>query len=516
MARRNVAFIRPELAHVLHKYRTIRHVITGSDEVKRHGTLYLPMPNAEDKSKENKARYNAYKTRAMFYNFTGRTIAGLMGQVFARSPVSEIPNELDRVEANATGGGVTLEQLAKLTLGYTLSLGRSGLLVDYPTTGGAVTAKQVQDGEVRPTITAYDAETVVNWRVKDRGAKKVLSLVVIAEIWPFHDDGFEIKTACQFRVLWLDPENDDNYTVDIWREPQPSTWVAGASIPADKNFELHTTTTPLDPNGKPFNEIPFMFVGVNNNDESIDNPPLWDLADLNIGHYRNSADYEEACYMLGQPTYWFSGLTEAWVDNVLKGQVRLGSTGGVLLPENASAGLLQPEPNTMVKEAMDAKERQAVALGAKLVEQQQVQRTATEAGQEHASETSILSTAAKNVSAAYRWALIWCGRFMGLVDDIESVDPEEYKYELNSDFAMMNLSPQERAQLIKEWQSGAISFTEMRAVLRRVGVATADDEQAMSDIKQEQIDALTMVHTIENAGASPTNKQPAQPANGAT
>ena len=59
---------------------------------------------------------------------------------------------------------------------------------------------------------------------------------------------------------------------------------------------------------------------------------MYDLAVLNIAHYRNSADYEESCFVTGQPTVWASGLTEAWVEDVLKGELRLGSFGGIPLP----------------------------------------------------------------------------------------------------------------------------------------------------------------------------------------
>lgn len=514
---RNVAFMRPELSRVLEKYRTIRHVLIGSDEVKRHCELYLPRPNAADKSNENKERYNNYKRRAVFYNFTKRTLQGLVGQVFARDPVSEIPDALDAIEDDATGSGVSLTQIAKGTLSLVLSYGRAGILVDYPTTDGTVTALQVLKGEARPTISVYAPESVINWRSKMRGAKRILCLVVIAEAWPFFDDGFEIKTACQFRVLRLDDQNGDRYTVDIYRQPTPTTWVAGSTLP-DNNFILAQTVVPTGPNGEYLTDIPFQFVGVYNNDETIDNPPLWELADLNIAHYRNSADYEESCYMIGQPTYWFSGLTQNWVDEVLKGKVQLGAMGGVLLPENGAGGILQPQPNTMVKEAMDMKERQAVALGAKLVEQREVQRTLGEAQQEQTSELSTLSASAKNVSEAIEWALAWCAYFMGMPQylngDSDNGD-EDIDYDLNSDFQFMNMTAQDRAELIKEWQAGAIAFPEMRAVLRKVGVATMDDDEAQTAIQQEQIDALTNVHTIENGGTpTPGNGTGNKPGNG--
>jgi hypothetical protein len=59
-------------------------------------------------------------------------------------------------------------------------------------------------------------------------------------------------------------------------------------------------------------------------------------------------------------------------------------------PEGGERRLAPSDENTMPKEAMEAKERQMVALGAKLVEQKQVQRTAMEAGMEEASTSSLL------------------------------------------------------------------------------------------------------------------------------
>lgn len=499
-----VTFIRKELSDVFGKYKIIRDCLLGSEAVKRRGKEYLPMPNPEDTSKENTARYRAYLKRAVFYAFTSRTLAGLVGQVFMREPVVEIPDQMDVVENDATGEGVSMLQSAVATLGFILSYGRCGLFVDYPQLENGATVEQIQSGEVRPTIQVFEPRSIINWRTVTVGALTKLSLVVIAEEWPYHDDGFERKTACQFRVLRLNAAMQ--YTVEIWREPTPTNWSTDGEIPKAKQFQMHEGPfTPIDANGNPFNEIPFLFVGVRNNDSNIDNPPLYDMADLNIAHFRNSADYEEACYMMGQPTYWFSGMTESWVENILKGEVKLGSFGGVMLPQGGQGGLLQPEPNTMVKEAMDAKERQAVALGAKLVEQSSVQRTATEAAQENASETSILSSSAKNVSSAFKWAIDWCGKYMGL-------DTTNSKYELNSDFMITTMDAPSRVQLMKDWQAGGISFSEYRAVLRKVGIATLDDDEAKQQIDKEQADSLAATAAaMANAGVQPgqqTNNPP--------
>ena len=495
----NVAFIRPELSKLIPLYILIRDCISGEPTVKAARTTYLPMPNAEDTSKENKARYESYVKRAVFYNVTRRTLNGLVGQVFMRDPVIKMPSLLKPVELNASGTGVNLIQQSKKTLSLTLAYSRAGLLVDYPETpeGGASIA-DLEAGRVRPTITTYAPQEIINWRLTERGAEEILSLVVLAESYCFADDGFEMKNAAQFRVLKLD-ENGE-YLMEVWQEPQPTSW-DGSKVPKG-NFQLTKTLRPRGADGNPLREIPFMFVGSENNDPAPDNPNLYDLASLNVAHYRNSADYEESCFVVGQPTPVLTGLTEEWVKDVLKGTVAFGSRGGIPLPVGGDAKLLQAGENTMIKEAMEAKERQMVALGAKLVEQKQVQRTATEAELESASEGSTVASTAKNVQAAYVWALEWCALFVG-------VPTTGIVFELNSDFDVNKMSPEERAEAIKEWQSGAITFEEMRAVLRKSGTATEDDAKAKEKIAKDTAEAMALAQpdNVPGDGSTPPNSQ---------
>lgn len=471
----NVAFVRKDLKALLPLYKAIRDAIDGEVKIKAGKTKYLPQPNAEDESEENVARYDAYIERAVFYNVTARTLKGLVGQIFIKDPVIENPSLLNIVVEDANGGGVSITQSSKKAVGYVLSHGRAGLFVDYPATEGPATRAQLEAGDIRPTLNLYAPWRVLNWRTTKRGAREILSLVVLSETYVQSDDGFEMKEAEQFRVLRLGKsqdnvqkgidESEDVYTVEVWRKE-------------GGKFGISESYQPRDSSGALLKEIPFTFIGSENNDVDIDNPPLYDLASLNIAHYRNSADYEESCFIVGQPTPYFAGLTEEWVKNVMGGTVTLGSRGAVPLPEGGSAGLLQAESNTMPKEAMEHKERQMVALGAKLVEQQTVQRTATEADLEATSENSTLSSSAKNVSAAYKWGLELCAVFVGA--------PETgIVFELNTEFDISNMTPQERAQLISEWQAGAISFTEMRENLRKVGVAKLDDDKAKTEIEAE-------------------------------
>lgn len=485
----NVAFIRPELAKLLPQYYLIRDCLAGEPTVKAARMTYLPKPNASDTSAENAARYDAYLTRAVFYNVCRRTLAGLVGQVFVSDPVITLPPLLAVLEQNASGTGVSLLQQSKRTLSDALAYGRAGLFVDYPATEGAATLADLQSGRVRPTITAYAPTEVINWRLTERGAEEILSLVVLLESYVYSDDGFEMKQAAQFRVLRLE-EGSGEYVVQIWREPQATEW-KNAKPPKSGNFEKVFENRPRDASGAPLRDIPFSFVGTHNNDAEPDDPNFYDLASLNIAHYRNSADYEEACYIVGQPTPVLTGLSEEWVNGVLKGAVSFGSRGCIPLPTGADAKLLQASENTMIKEAMEQKERQMTALGAKLIEQKQVQRTAFEAKVESTSEGSILSSTAKNVQAAYENALRWCARFAGVSDAAVG-------FEINTDFDIARMTEQERAQVIKEWQSGALTFEEMRAILRKAGAATEPDNTAKTKIAAEAAASMALEVAAQN------------------
>ena len=82
----DVTFTRPEYVAAKNRWRLVRDVCKGSETIKAAGDLYLPRPNSTDVSADNKARYEDYKKRAVFYNATGRTKHSLVGAAFRTWP----------------------------------------------------------------------------------------------------------------------------------------------------------------------------------------------------------------------------------------------------------------------------------------------------------------------------------------------------------------------------------------------------------------------------------------------
>lgn len=470
----NVDYVLPEVIEAIKVYDRIRDVINGEAAIKRRGG-YLPYIMPEDKSDFNKNRNAAYEQRAVFYGVTKRTLKGMVGQVVAKPAEFVVPALLDPLQNDIDGGAVSIDQQAKQALSDALSVGRLGLLTDYPIMpiGTNATRKDLLEGSIKPSIQYYFAEQIINWRVGMVKGIRKLTLVVLLEKYTVEDDGFKKQEKEQWRVLRL---VNEEYIVQVYRKSDSGEFVIVPEL----------SSRPLDATGKPFKEILFTIVGSDNNDPGIDDAPLMDMAYLNVAHYRNSADYEESVFIVGQPTPVFGGLTKEWVEDVwtnkelMPNGVALGSRNPIPLPPNGFAELLQPDPNTMAFEAMKHKEEQMKALGAKLVEPKSGQRTLGEAQMDEASEASVLMTCAVNVSTGYTRCLKWCAMFVGatITDDLA--------YVMNTDFEISRLTPDARRQLLSEWQGDLISFTEARSILRRAGIAFQEDDEA-----QEEIDAAT-------------------------
>lgn len=473
----------PDYVSYSRKWVLISDVIKGELAIKDKGTTYLPLRNTESSEEEYVARYNEYLEKAKFYNATARTLSGFVGQVFNKQATEEFPESVKYLQSDPSGTGITLEQLAKSTLADILAYGRCGLLVDFPNTGGSYTVAEAKAKAIRPTITRYAPLDIINWRTKRIGAETKLSLLVLREkVLVGGDDEFTAKYDWRYRVLRLNA--DGNCTVQVY-------------TPWDNAEVLPKVEVPLDNKGKPFNTIPFVFAGIQTNDYLLDEPPLYDLASINIAHYRNSADYEEACFMVGQPTLWYAGLDQAWVRDILKGTVRIGSRGGLPLPPGGAAGLLQAQANTMCKEAMDQKEAQMIALGARIVRQPTVTKTATEVNGDKVSEVSILASGARNTAEALRRSFAFAQQFSGTTETI--------KFDLSTDFDMTRMTSQDLLALVTAWQNSLLVTEDFHNIMTRAGYTTLSLEKAKTQGLAEHPPEPQSVATGGSQGLKPDN-----------
>jgi hypothetical protein len=459
----DVTFTRPEYDAALNRWRLVRDVCKGSEAIKAGKERYLPKPNPDDKSAANTARYEDYLKRAVFYNATGRTKHSLVGAAFRTWPTLTVPGALDYVAKDIDGQGVSIYQQSQSVTGHLLEVGRHGLLVDYAAVkSGSVSKADELSGRARASVASYPAEAIRNWKTRKVGGQHLLSLIVLREEVDIDtDDGFGSEKVVQYRVLRLDDAG--TYTQEVWQAGPSATQM------------ITPPFSPLNGLGQPWKLIPFQFLGSENNDTSIDDSPLYDMAEVNIGHYRNSADYEDSAYFAGQPQFWIAGLDEAWRDHLEANGIYVGSRAPLTLPKDGSCGFAQPEPNTLVKEAMDTKKDDMVSLGARLIERGSAVKTATQADNDSASEHSVLSLIVSNVSEAYTQCLAWMAEFANAAG--------EAIYKINQDFTQVSLDAAIMASLFNAVQGGRVPESDFWQYLRDRGVI--DPEKTDEEIRGE-------------------------------
>lgn len=441
--------LHPEYEKMVDKWKLVRDIV--NNDAQDH--IRTVDPNDPVRSLQ-------YKEDAILTNFTNLTKIGLTGLVFSKPTEYFIPPELDYLEDDTTGERLGLKQFSQYVVEEVLQTGRMGLLVDYPPVNGTITKEMEELLDIKARIKPYIAESIINWQLRDLGSKSVLSLVVLEEtVQKINDlDGFQWEEKKQYRILRLS-----------------ESLIYTQMVLSEDGDIVEPETTPIA-NGKPFNRIPFVFVGSQNNDWRLDNPPLYDMAVINLGHYRNSADYEESIFIVGQPTIFTSGDQNPDEFNaVYPDGIYFGARKGYHLGVDGRAELLQASPNQLADAAMKRKEEQAAAIGARLIAPPGGRETAEAARIRYGSQNSALFTITDNCSMAIEEALMRVAEFQG-------ANPEPIEFRLNKEFFDETADPNLIAQEILMLEKKAISIEEFRKHLKRVGVL---EEGAKEDIPFE-------------------------------
>ena len=435
-------------AEAQERWGVVRSVVAGDQAMRKGG--FLPYLNPADMSAENKARNEAYVERAVFYGATGRTLDGLLGIAFRKDPSHTLPSYLQYLLTDADGSQNSIYQQSQAVAANLLQVGRHGLMVDFVARLS------------RPVIKSYDAENIINWRYDDGQLSMVVLLEKIEE-----PDGYGLTEVVQYRELAIE---GGVCVCRLWRvdadgKVQPHQVMDVNRAELVDQLVMGTTSGKLA-------FIPFRFVGSRNNDAGIDPCPLYALARINIAHYRNSADYEDSVFYVGQAQPWIAGLSEEWRDHLQAQKTAyVGSRAPFLLPQGGAFGFAQPSPNTLVYEAMGQKEQQMIALGARLLDQTVRTTTATESENDKEVSTSVLSMCIANANEAYQTAIGWCA---AMLNKTLTQEEQQASYKINQDYSRSRIDGQAIAALVAAWQAGVIAKPDLRDYLRSEGILAVE------------------------------------------
>ena len=482
---------------MLDKWKRCRDAASGQDAIHDGTTIYLPRL-----SDQTDGEYAAYIKRTPFYNATWRTVSGLQGMIFRKPAVTSFPPVMKAMADDISLSGEPLQLFTLEVVEELLIVGRIGVFVDYPIVNtAAVTAADAAALQLRPSLKRYIAESIINWRTSIVQNAKVLSRVVLCETMEIVKSEFESDLKTVYRVL------------DLVTMPQESIWpgklvyrVRVFEIVENEDVQIGQDVFPIL-KGQPLNYIPFYFVGVDGCSEEIDNPPMIDLVNINISHYKTNADYEHGCHFTGLPTPVVSGYI---ADTAKDEKFCIGSTTAWVFPrpdakafflEFTGTGLKSLENNLARKEA------QMAVLGARMLENNMnTGKSGNSTAINLGGEQSTLSSISQSVSLGMERALTTFAQFAGSTEPVA--------YQLNKEFLPEPMDPLRLTALVASWQNGAISYETLYKNLQKGEVEdvdqTVEQEIAKMPLHKPEIPGGTKVNQSANPVhevTAPTQRQ---------
>ena len=376
-------------------WRRIKDCVDGQDAVKTGRDLYLPMLNGQDLE-----LYERYLQRAQFVNFVGRTLNIALGQIFRKNPVVENIDEDYINDINLDGQN--LYYFSRDITSEVAKYNRCGILVDW------------SDEQQRPYLIKYSTFEIINWKEEKVNGIMQPAYIILQGYVEKEKDKYETENVKMYRVLELE---EGRYVTRVYEE-------AKGKESAKERFVLIDERVPVK-NGKPFEYIPFFFFTSNGLSTKIEKSILYDMVNVNLGHYINSADYENMLHWTGAKTLVTKGYA--------KETVPIG--GSFNLPVDGDAMYLEASSDSGLRDEMQKKKEDMAVMGATLISGQGRYIASAETARinssgEYASLADLSKSMSMCMSSVMREFVDWSG---GKADKVS--------IEFNTDYELAQLDP---------------------------------------------------------------------------
>ena len=204
-------------------------------------------------------------------------------------------------------------------------------------------------------------------------------------------------------------------------------------------------------------------------------PPLIDLVEVNLAHYRVSADHKHALFLTAQPTPWVTG-----VKDVSSEDLKIGSSSAwVLESPDAKVGMLEftGEGVEAMQSDLNNMQQQMSVLGARLLEvPPSHQEAAAAVRMRHAGDDAVLQKIAGSVGGGLSQVLRQHAWWSGTGEYDEMIDVS-----LSREFFAVRMGPEELQAMLLAVQAGQISYATFYRQLQLGGIArpgvTEEDEK---------------------------------------
>ena len=429
-------------------------VTNGTNYLRDMSETYLPQEPREDD--------DAYQTRvdrSVLSPYTSRLIETAAGAILRKPIHIEGDPYWLEIAQNIDGLGSNINEYARRALVSSLTYGHSAILVDYPAAAGAMNLAEERAMGRRPYFVHVDAPQIWGWRKEPVTNRLTQVRIHDYDVRPLNEFGEE--QIEQMRVIY--PGRYDLYT--LGQEVVEFTSTGGYSL----------------------DEIPLVPIYSNRRGLLISQPPLLDIANLNITHYQRQADLIHALHIAAMPTL----VLEGWDDTT--GSATMGVNYAIAMQPGNKAYYVQADATSFDAQMAELQslEQQMSTLGVtKLFGQKFVAESAEAKRIDQAQSNSVLSIISQELESALNQAFEFAAQYVGI---------EAPEITIDRDFDYYRLIGQDVSVLTQLNQMGKISDAMLLEILRR-GEVLPDNINVEDELEASTENALALPEAAENTG----------------
>lgn len=483
---KNVATPNPESIALQRKLKPVRSLMEGTEKMRELGEEYLPKEEGET-SEEYKRRLK----RTFLYNYFKRTVGALVGKPFSK-PINKpetLPEIIDQVCMDVDLQGNDLTTFGKALFEDAIQAGITYILIDYPKTNtdeyGVISVADERTLNLRPYWVHLKAENVIGWKSISVNGVHCLKQIRFKRTVTEPEDDYNDKELEQIVVINYDPmatESAVSFEVHQYNEKASSK--EGQWMIVETGYYSGVTSIPLVP------------VIVSKTGFMTAEPPLLDLAHLQISHYQKQSDYDNIVHAIQVPILFGKG----WGDKKGNSKMQLGSNR-FWTTNNVDSDLKYVEhTGAAAKVGADSiakLEDQMMKMSIRLLSERSPGGvTATEASLDSESAESALKSMVTDLTVSIGVAMDYTYEWL----DMER--PDDHIFEVNDDFGLMIGNDMIAQWLLKAQQAGILTKKTVGEEAKKVGYISEqiDIEEEIELASEESMAAASMMADLMDTG----------------
>lgn len=448
----------------------VRDIEHGCRRIKDQAQTYLPQ--APNEAYEN---YNDRRSRSVFVNAFMQTVYGLTGMIFRRNPRvgEDAPEQFALDWENIDNAGTHGDVFAREVCQDAILAGHAAILVEYPKTGGAQTARDEMGG-IRPYWVPVKKDNIVSWRTENVGGRIVLAQLVLKECVTVPEGAFGEREEEMYRVFYREGGVVGFRLLQVTRDR--------------KVVELDQGTYPTQ------DEIPVAEIRSAGSKSMFEStPPLIDLAHVNIAHYQVSSDYYDCIHKTNVPVWVTIGL-----DQVVGGQGEqtIGTNSGFALPIGGDAKWVAHDGAALESTRLalsDLKSDMATIGLAMLAPDKRTAETAEGKRIDKSASDSKLGITARGLQDGLERAAGFHLRYYRI--------PEGCSIEVNRDFENLKMDAQTISALAQLVVQGLLTVETLWSMLQEGNVLPGEFDAIVEKAELDAQSAIDAQKAMDNARA---------------